>query len=85
LGKGNINVTQRLKENAFLQEANATLKKLTWLTSSTNKKNERAAESLTKAADAYRAGGCYNEAGQTYWHAAALHKDRLKNSTEAGK
>ena len=84
-GKGNINAAQRSKGDAFLQEADATLKKSTWLTSSTRKKNARAAESLKKAADAYKAGGCNDEAGRAYRRAAALHKDKLKNLTEAGK
>ncbi|KAL3797442.1 hypothetical protein ACHAW5_004461 [Stephanodiscus triporus] len=78
-------LAQRSKGDAFVQEADATLKKSTWLASSTKKKNGRAVESLTKAADAYKAGGCNDEAGKAYQRAAALHKDKLKNMSEASK
>jgi hypothetical protein len=84
-GGNNIHAAQRSKGDAFLQEADATLKKSTWLTSSTRKKNARAAESLAKAADAYKAGGCNDEAGRAYRRAASLHRDKLNNLTEASK
>ena len=86
-GKGgnNIHSAQRSKGDAFLQEADATLKTSTWLSSSARKKHASAAESLARAADAYKAGGCNDEAGRAYRRAASLHKDKLKNLTEASK
>jgi hypothetical protein len=86
-GKGgnNIHAAQRSKGDAFLQEADATLKRSTWLSSSARKKHASAAESLARAADAYKAGGCNDEAGRAYRRAASLHKDKLKNLTEASK
>jgi hypothetical protein len=78
LGRGNINATpvaskkrilaeslaQQSKGNAFLQEADATLKKSTLPGSSTTKKNERAVESLKNAAEAYKAGGGMTRRGR---------------------
>ena len=76
---------QRAKGDAFLKEAEATLKKSTWFASSTERKYEDAAETFQKAANAYKVGGWNEEAGNAYKRAANLHKDQLKNLGEASK
>ena len=80
-----LSQAQRSKGDAFLQEAEATLKKSTWFASSTERKYEDAAESYTKAANAYKVGGCNDEAGNVYQSAAELYKDKLSSLGEASK
>ena len=80
-----LSQAQRSKGDAFLQEAEATLKKSTWFASSTERKYEDAAESYTKAANAYKVGGCNDEAGNAYQRAAELYKDKLSSLAEASK
>mmetsp|Transcript_5276 Transcript_5276/g.11978 ORF Transcript_5276/g.11978 Transcript_5276/m.11978 type:complete len:317 (-) Transcript_5276:284-1234(-) len=80
-----LSQAQRSKGDAFLQEAEATLNKSTWFSSSTERKYEDAAESFTKAANAYKVGGCNDEAGNAYKRAAELYKDKLKSLGEASK
>ena len=80
-----LSQAQRSKGDAFLQEAEATLKKSTWFASSTERKYEDAAESYTKAANAYKVGGCNDEAGNAYQRAAELYKDKLSSLGEASK
>ena len=80
-----LSQAQRNKGDAFLQEAEATLKKSTWFASSSERKYEDAAESFTKAANAYKVGGCNDEAGNAYQRAAELYKDKLKSLGEASK
>ena len=73
-----LSQAQRSKGDTFLQEGENTLKKSTWFASSTERKYEDAAESFTKAANAYKVGGCHDEAGNAYQRAAELYKDKLK-------
>jgi len=80
-----LSKSQRTKGDAFLQEAEATLNKSTWFASSTERKYEDAAECLVKAANAYKVGGCHDEAGNAYRRAADLYKDKLKSLGEASK
>jgi len=80
-----LSQAQRTKGDAFLQEAEATLKKSTWLSSSCERKYEDAAEYFAKAANAYKVGGHHDEAGNAYRHAADLYKDKLKSLGEASK
>lgn len=80
-----LSQAQRNKGDAFLQEAEATLNKTTWFASSSERKYEDAAESFTKAANAYKVGGCNDEAGNAYQRAAELYKDKLKSLGEASK
>lgn len=80
-----LSQAQRNKGDAFLQEAEATLKKSTWFATSSERKYEDAAESFTKAANAYKVGGCNDEAGNAYQRAAELYKDKLKSLGEASK
>jgi hypothetical protein len=49
-----------------VQEDDANLKKFTLPDFSTTKKNDHVAESLKNAANAYKAGGRYDEAGKAY-------------------
>lgn len=80
-----LSQAQRNKGDAFLQEAEATLKKSTWFSSSSERKYEDAAECFAKAANAYKVGGCHDEAGNAYQRAAELYKDKLKSLGEASK
>jgi alpha-soluble NSF attachment protein len=80
-----LSKAQRTKGDVFYQEAESTLKKSTWLASSTEQKYENAAESFVKAATAYKVGGCSDEAGAAYRRAADLYKDKLKSLGEASK
>ncbi|KAL7533514.1 hypothetical protein ACHAXR_005276 [Thalassiosira sp. AJA248-18] len=80
-----LSQAQRSKGDAFLQEAESMLKKSTWFASSTERKYEDAAETFTKAANAYKVGGCNDEAGGAYKRAAELYKDKLKSLGEASK
>mmetsp|Transcript_29996 Transcript_29996/g.63142 ORF Transcript_29996/g.63142 Transcript_29996/m.63142 type:complete len:317 (-) Transcript_29996:216-1166(-) len=77
--------SQKSKGDAFLAEAEATLKKSTWFSSSTERKYEDAAESYQKAANAYKVGGLHENAASAYQKAAALYVDKLKSLGEASK
>lgn len=80
-----LSQAQRSKGNAFLQEAESTLKKSTWFASSSERKFEDAAECFVKAANAYKVGGCNDEAGSAYQRAADLYKGKLMSLGEASK
>lgn len=80
-----LSQAQRSKGDAFLQEGEATLKKSTWFSSSSERKYEDAAECFSKAANAYKVGGCNDEAGHAYQRAAELYKDKLNSLGEASK
>lgn len=75
---------QRVKGEAFLSEAETTLAKRTWFGSS-EQKNEDAAELFQKAANAFKVGGFFNEAGDAYARSASIYRDKLKNGMEASK
>jgi len=77
--------SQRIKGEAFLTDAEKTLKKTTWFASSTEAKQEQAAELYDKAANAFKVGNFYMEAGQAYVKAAELYRDTLNNLGEASK
>lgn len=68
-----------------MNEANATLKKKTWFASSTEQKHEDAAELFEKAANAYKVGSLFSEAGGAYRKAAEIYQNELKNMGEASK
>lgn len=80
-----LSQAQRTKGDTFLKEAEATLKKSTWFASSSERKYEDAAECFVKAANAYKVGGCNDEAGGAYQRAAELYKDKLESLGEASK
>lgn len=80
-----LSQAQRNKGNAFLSEAESTLKKSTWFASSSERKYEDAAELYSKAANAYKVGGLNDEAGAAYQQAAELYKDKLTSLGEASK
>lgn len=80
-----LSQAQRTKGDTFLKEGESILKKSTWFSSSTERKYEDAAESFSKAANAYKVGGCNDEAGDAYKRAAELYKDKLKSLGEASK
>jgi alpha-soluble NSF attachment protein len=90
--KENINITmsamskkQRVKGDAFMSEAKDTLAKRTWFASGTEQKNEDAAELFQKAANAYKVGGFFNEAGAAYKQSADIFLKQLKNTMEGSK
>lgn len=68
-----------------MAEAKATLAKKTWFSSGTEQKNEDAAELYQKAANAFKVGSYFTEAGDAYAKAAAIYKGSLKNGIEASK
>lgn len=80
-----ITKQQKVKGEAFLAEAETTLAKRTWLSSSTEQKYEDAADLYQKAANAFKVGGYLKEAGDAYSKAAGLYQDKLKNGMEASK
>jgi alpha-soluble NSF attachment protein len=80
-----ISKQQRVKGEAFLSEAESTLAKKTWFASSSEQKHEDAAELYCKAANAFKVGGFFTEAGDAYGKAAKIYQDKLKNGMEASK
>lgn len=80
-----ISKQQKVKGEAFLAEAESTLAKRTWLSSSSEQKYEDGAELYQKAANSFKVGGFFQEAGDAYYKAANLYQDKLKNGMEASK
>mmetsp|Transcript_16633 Transcript_16633/g.24886 ORF Transcript_16633/g.24886 Transcript_16633/m.24886 type:complete len:310 (-) Transcript_16633:320-1249(-) len=80
-----ITKQQRVKGEAYLSEAESTLAKRTWFASAAEQKHEDAAESYQKAANAFKVGGFFAEAGNAYGKAADLFQNKLKNGMEASK
>jgi alpha-soluble NSF attachment protein len=80
-----ISRQQKVKGEAFISEAQSTLQKKTWFASGTEQKHEDAAELYQKAANAFKVGGFFKEAGDAYGLAASIYKDKLKNGMEASK
>lgn len=76
---------QKKKAEAFLAEAETTLAKSTWFSSSKERKFEDTAELLEKAANAYKVGGFNQEAGDAYKQAAVIYREELSSSMEASK
>jgi len=74
---------QRIRGDTFLEEADKTLAKRTWLQSGTEEKHENAAELYLKAGNAYKVGGGFNEAGEAFSKAADIFTNKLKNMVEA--
>eukprot|EP00590_Aulacoseira_subarctica_P010916 CAMPEP_0172423532 /NCGR_PEP_ID=MMETSP1064-20121228/17223_1 /TAXON_ID=202472 /ORGANISM="Aulacoseira subarctica , Strain CCAP 1002/5" /LENGTH=315 /DNA_ID=CAMNT_0013164949 /DNA_START=63 /DNA_END=1010 /DNA_ORIENTATION=- len=77
--------SQRIKAEAFLADAEKTLKKTTWFASSAEAKHEQAAELYEKAANAFKVGQFFMEAGQAYVKTAEIHRDKLNSLGEASK
>lgn len=77
-----ISKQQKQRGEAFVQEAEATLKKKSWFQSGTDQKNEDAAELYKQAANAFKVGGASSEAGDAYTKAAEIYLDKLKNVLE---
>lgn len=76
---------QRNKGDNFLNQANTTLNKKTWFSTSTERKYEDAAELFEKAANAYKVGSLFMEAGQAYKAAGEIYQTNLQNLGEASK
>jgi alpha-soluble NSF attachment protein len=77
-----ISKQQKVRGENFIHEAEATLKKKTWFQSGSDQKNEDAAELYQKAANAFKVGGAFNEAGDAYIKAANIYLEKLKNVME---
>ena len=84
-GGGIIDAAQISRGDAYVREADATLKRRTYLPSSTKGKNESAASSLIMAAEAYRVGGDNDMAGTAYVRASTILEKKLRKPTEASK
>jgi len=80
-----VSKQQRVKGEAFLSEAESTLAKRTWFASAAEQKHEDAAELYCKAANAFKVGGFFLEAGDAYGKAASIYREKLKNGMEASK
>lgn len=80
-----ISKQQKVKGEAFLNEADKTLAKKTWFASSSEQKYEDSAELYQKAANAFKVGGFFKDAGDAYNKASNLYKNKLKNGMEASK
>jgi len=78
-----ISKQQRVRGDTFFAEAEKTLTKRTWLQSGMDQKHEDAAELYQKAANAYKVGGVFNEAGDAYGKAAEIFMHKLKSMVEA--
>mmetsp|Transcript_37332 Transcript_37332/g.57305 ORF Transcript_37332/g.57305 Transcript_37332/m.57305 type:complete len:310 (+) Transcript_37332:107-1036(+) len=76
---------QKRKGETLLEEAVRTLNKTAWFASSKERNQEDAAELYEKAANAFKVGGLYGEAGSAYTKAAGIYRDKLKNLNEASK
>lgn len=77
--------TQKKKAEAFMEEAEKTLAKKSWFSSSKERQTEDAAEIYLQAANAYKVGGLNQEAGETYSKTAELYQNKLNNPNEAAK
>jgi len=77
--------SQRIKAEVFYSEAEKTLAKKTWFASSTETKYEESAELFDKAANAYKVGGFYSDAGRAYQKAATIYDEKLKAVGDACK
>jgi alpha-soluble NSF attachment protein len=80
-----ISKQQKVKGETFLAQADKELAKRTWLSSSAEQKFEDAAELYQKAANAFKVGGFFEDAGLAYSKAAGLYQDKLKSGMEASK
>ena len=55
------------------------------MASGTEQKNEDAAELYQKAANAFKVGGFFQDAGEAYSKAASIYQNTLKSGMEASK
>jgi alpha-soluble NSF attachment protein len=76
--------TQKIKADDLTAQAEAALAKRSWF-SSKERNQEEAAELYLQAANAYKVGGCFQEAGTAYVKAGELYRDSLQNQGEAAK
>ena len=76
---------QKAKALDFVSQAEATLAKKSWFSSSKERNQEDAAELYMQAANAYKVGGFNHEAGDIYKTAGAIYRDKLNNPNEAAK
>ena len=77
--------TQKAKALDFVAQAEATLNKKSWFSSSKERQTEDACELYMQAANAYKVGGLSHEAGDIYLKAGQLYRDKLSSGSEAAK
>ena len=76
---------QKAKAEAFVSQAESTLNKKSWFSSSKERNQEDACELYMQAANAYKVGGLMHEAGATYVTAGEICRDKLAQGAEAAK
>ena len=76
---------QKKKAEEYVAEAEKLLGKKSWFSSSKERNQEEAAETLLQAANAYKVGGMNQEAGQVYTRVGDIYQNQLKNSNDAAK
>lgn len=76
---------QKKKAEAYVTEAEKLLGKKSWFSSSKERNQEEAAETLLQAANAYKVGGMNQEAGGVYTRVGDIYQNQLKNANEAAK
>jgi hypothetical protein len=77
--------SQKKKAEAYVAEAEKLLTKKSWFSSSRERNQEEAAETLLQAANAYKVGGMNQEAGQIYARVGEIYQNQLSNTNEAAK
>jgi len=77
--------TQKAKALDFVSQAESTLSKKSWFSSSKERNIEDACELYMQAANAYKVGGLSHEAGTVYVTAGELYRDKLAQGAEAAK
>ena len=77
--------TQKAKALEFASQAEATLNKKSWFSSSKERNVEDACELYMQSANAYKVGGMMHEAGEIYVKAGQLYRDKLSQNSEAAK
>jgi len=76
---------QRVKGESLLSEATKKLQSRTWFASSTERRNEEAAELYERAANAFRVGSAMDEGGDAYMKAGEIYRNQLNNTGEASR
>jgi len=76
---------QKKKGDEYVAEAEKLLNKKSWFSSSKERNQEEAAETLLQAANAYKVGGLNQEAGQIYSRVGSIYQSMLSNTNEAAK
>ena len=76
---------QKKKAQEYESAAEKLLAKKSWFSSSRERNQEEAAETLLQAANAYKVGGLNQEAGGVYMRVGEIYQSQLSNNNEAAK